>query len=350
MKTKYSKRITIGIAPDGSWIRKRFYGNSKTELDENIRKYKNEEEQYSSPERITFGSYAQKWYKTYKCNKELSTQNMYMYTLRKFTTIDSIPIRDVVQSDIQRIVNENSEHSRTCDNIVMTAKQIFNAALADGLVIRNPVINIAKPKKTKPQRRTLTESEKKAIRNADLEPEDRMYINCLYYFGLRPGECLALMQQDFDLKKKTLTVSRAVTFDVNTPVLKGTKTDNVRILPIPDQLIPKLRKYMKGLDSMLLFSRDGHPLSKQAHVRMWQRIKRRLNEAMGGTDKLFVLDNSMTEYIFRRTFATTLYYSGISLKKAAYLMGHADTTMILKVYAQLDDEKEDLEAVKKMVL
>ena len=31
-------------------------------------------------------------------------------------------------------------------------------------------------------------------------------------------------------------------------------------------------------------------------------------------------------------------------------MGHADTTMILKVYAQLDDEKEDLEAVKKMVL
>lgn len=350
MKTKYSKRITVGIAPDGSWIRKRFYGNTKAELEDNIRKYKNEEELYSSPERITFGMYAKQWLETYKCNKEISTYNMYKYTLLKFSSIDAIPIRNIVQSDIQRIVNESSEHYETCNKIVMTAKQIFKAAIADGLVIRNPVVNIDKPKKPKIQRRVLSDIEKKAIKKADLDPEDRMYINCLYYFGLRPGEALALMQQDFDLKKKTLTVSRAVTFDVNNPILKGTKTDNIRILPIPDQLVPQLRKYMKNLDCMLMFSRDGHLLTKQAHICMWRRIKRRINEAMGGNDNLLVLDNSMTEYIFRRTFATTLYYSGISLKKAAYLMGHADTAMILKVYAQLDDEKEDLETIRKMVL
>ena len=350
MKTKYSKRITVGIAPDGSWIRKRFYGNTRAELEENIRKYKNEEELYSSPERIPFGIYAQRWLETYKCNKEISTYNMYKYTLLKFASIDYIPIRNIVQSDIQRIVNENAEHYETCNKIVLTAKQIFNAAIADGFVIRNPVINIDKPKRPKVQRRVLTDSEKSAIKKAKLDPEDRMYINCLYYFGLRPGEAMALMRQDFDLKKKTLTVSRAVAFDVNTPVLKGTKTDNVRTLPIPDQLVPKLRKYINSLDGMLMFSRDGHLITKQAHTCMWRRIKRRLNEAMGGTDHLNVLASDLTEYIFRRTYATNLYYSGISLKKAAYLMGHADTTMILKVYAQLDDEKEDLKTIRQMVL
>ena len=36
-----------------------------------------------------------------------------------------------------------------------------------------------------------------------------------------------------------------------------------------------------------------------------------------------------------------LYYSGISLKKAAQLMGHSNTKMIMEVYSHLDDEKEN---------
>lgn len=48
----------------------------------------------------------------------------------------------------------------------------------------------------------------------------------------------------------------------------------------------------------------------------------------------------LTAHIFRHNYATMLYYSGISIKKAAALMGHTDTKMIMQVYAHLDDEKE----------
>lgn len=48
----------------------------------------------------------------------------------------------------------------------------------------------------------------------------------------------------------------------------------------------------------------------------------------------------LTAHIFRHNYATILYYSGISIKKAAALMGHTDTKMIMQVYAHLDDEKE----------
>ncbi len=41
-----------------------------------------------------------------------------------------------------------------------------------------------------------------------------------------------------------------------------------------------------------------------------------------------------------------LYYSGITIKKAAALLGHSNTKMIMEVYSHLDEEKE--KAVEKL--
>ena len=53
--------------------------------------------------------------------------------------------------------------------------------------------------------------------------------------------------------------------------------------------------------------------------------------------------HDLTAHIFRHNYATMLYYSGISLKKAAALMGHADTKMIMEVYSHLNEQKEQTE-------
>ena len=53
--------------------------------------------------------------------------------------------------------------------------------------------------------------------------------------------------------------------------------------------------------------------------------------------------HDLTVHIFRHNYATMLYYSGISLKKAAALMGHADTKMIMEVYSHLNEQKEQTE-------
>ena len=47
----------------------------------------------------------------------------------------------------------------------------------------------------------------------------------------------------------------------------------------------------------------------------------------------------LTPYVFRHEYATILYYSGIDIKEAARLMGHADIKMILEIYAELDSKK-----------
>ncbi len=51
----------------------------------------------------------------------------------------------------------------------------------------------------------------------------------------------------------------------------------------------------------------------------------------------------ITALTFRHDFATKLYYSGISRKKAVEIMGHSGFQMIEKVYAALDAKKENSE-------
>ena len=49
---------------------------------------------------------------------------------------------------------------------------------------------------------------------------------------------------------------------------------------------------------------------------------------------------TLTAHIFRHNYATLLYYSNVSLKKAAKLMGHNGVEMIMRIYAHLDEERE----------
>ena len=49
---------------------------------------------------------------------------------------------------------------------------------------------------------------------------------------------------------------------------------------------------------------------------------------------------------FRVTFCTMCYEAGVPVKTLQVWMGHSDATMIMKVYAKLTAEKEQLDATK----
>ena len=74
-------------------------------------------------------------------------------------------------------------------------------------------------------------------------------------------------------------------------------------------------------------------MSKTSYNKFWRRIRAALVPLAPSADTL-------TAYTFRHNYATMLYYSDIKPKMAAKLMGHKDTTMILRIYAHLDEERE----------
>ena len=347
MAYKYTERITVGTAPDGRRIRKRIYGNTKTELEANRKKVLLEAEEIRNPSEITLGRYAEKWLSSVKATKSSNTKAMYKYAIDKLAPIAGIKVKDVTRTDLQDIINSHWQQPRACQQLVMTIKAIFKAAAFDGIINYDPSARLEKPRTVKKPRRVFTKAEAAAVLNAELEPMEHIYVSVLYAFGLRPGEACALMPADFNLIRGTLTVSRALSWGSGGVEVKGTKTGNVRTLPVPAGMLPELKSYFASLKSLYLFHKqDGQLLTQSAHTKMWKRIMAQINIALGGTEYID-MTAGITQYTFRRTFATDLYYSGISIKKAAQLMGHSDVKMIMEIYAQLDDEREDLTALKE---
>lgn len=97
-------------------------------------------------------------------------------------------------------------------------------------------------------------------------------------------------------------------------------------------------------------------MTQSSYTKFWQSIIKQLNRAIMTENQWQAVEHmpmnlraknrpihDLTAHIFRHNYATMLYYSGISLKKAAALMGHSDTKMIMEVYSHLDEQKEQTE-------
>ena len=187
----------------------------------------------------------------------------------------------------------------------------------------------------------MTDNDLDAVRKADLNPKDRMFVTLLQVFGLRPAEALALQPNDFDFKRNILLISKAVELsDDNKSTLKSTKTGKNREIPIPDVIIPQLKEYLGEIKGDYLFPKeDGKLFTKSAYRKMSVRIANRIIEAGGP---------KITMYQFRHRRATDLYYltqhGTISVKKASYLLGHSEE-VFLSTYAHIDESKEDVSKI-----
>lgn len=348
MPYKYSKYITIGeMTDDGKRQRKRFYGNTKIELEENIRKYFAEKEKVRNPSEMSFKRYADQWTEVYKSGRSFRTQEMYHTIINKCKPIWNKKMSLITKTDLQKIIQDHWDTPRQTQVLNMGIKQIFRAAVIDGIIAFSPAEDLTLPKRPKTERRLLTEEEVEAARNAELAPMDRMFLTILMVFGLRPQEALALTKKDFDFKRNVLVINKAVKLHYGEHnEIADTKNGNTRGIPIPNGFKTVLDAYKQPYNSSFLFSKqNGQLCTAIAYQGISKRILKAINKELGGddtTDKL----NGMQMYSFRHFRATQLYYltqkGKISTKKAAYLMGHTEQVFLM-IYSHIDDSKENLE-------
>lgn len=350
---RYATTVMIGYKPDGR--PNNIFLSAKTEkaLRDKISelKAKTKAGELIKESDTLLSDYVDNWLATYKASVGLNTRAMYDNIVNKHIKpeLGYLPLNKIVRSDIQKLINDNQEHPRTCEQIRMTMNQILNCAVDDKLISGNVAKKVILPKRHKAEKRALTELEKEAVKKADFTLREKAFVMLLFYFGLRRGEALALSKSDIDLKKKSLSVNKTVIFDKNNPVIKaGAKSDaGNRIIPIPAHATPFLRDFLKSVDTFYLFpGKSFETFSKSQYVNMWERIVKKMNDAVT-TDKEKLIGaepiTGLTAHIFRHNYCTMLYYSGISQKKAVELMGHSDIKMIMEVYAHLDEKKESVQ-------
>lgn len=287
---------------------------------------------------MTFREYAALWLAGREPTLENATYNIYSLVLKNHTGyIDNLPLNKIVKSDVQECINLAAGKYGIQEKMRLVINQVCSSAMDDNLIPKNPCTGVKLPNHIPNEKRPLTEAEKKAIKYCgDFSDMEAAFIYILYFTGLRRGEALALMKGDINLEAGEIHITKSLAFiDKNKPEIKTPKTKtSIRTVYMPAALKSALKSYMASINSLYLFTDHlGQIMSYSSYNRMWQRIFKKINAYMGGTDTLRVTD--LTPHIFRHNYATMLYYQGIDVKQAQKLLGHSNIKTTLEIYTHL---------------
>lgn len=353
---EYHTRIWDGTYnPDGSKHRVNLKSKkSSADLERKVNALKAQVEngQYVQNTDILFLDYARQWLRVKKDVREKNTQAMYRNIVEKHLSfLADVRLSEIRNSHFQLAINRALDKPRTCQQIYITFSQILKMAVTDNYLgagmYEKICADINLPKYTQAEKRTLTPIEKDAIPAADFTDREKAFVYIIYFCGLRRGEALALSIFDFSFAsgKSTVSITKALIFDNNTPEIKPMpKTDNgFRKVPLPEQAAAFFKSYISGLSGTQLFtSRNSSLITHSSYVKMWASIVRKMNHAAGGSES-FPMVSGLTAHIFRHNYCSELCYKvpEISIKKIARLMGDTEK-VVLKVYNHIIDEKEDV--------
>ncbi|GIH98068.1 tyrosine-type recombinase/integrase [Planobispora takensis] len=156
--------------------------------------------------------------------------------------------------------------------------------------------------------------------------------------GLRYGEITALRPCDIDLKRRLLTVARAVKEDGEPRRLYiapyGKSDAALRTIRIPDSVVLMLKRRTKDVpDQELIFTA---PKGGILHSNGWSRIWSKVTELARQRS----IRKSPTLHAFRHAHATELLASNVSLDTVSKRLGHESIMVTANIYSHLSPEAD----------
>ena len=319
----------------------RYYVSGSTELEaelnRELKKRELEEDKKKISKNMLVDAWCDEWLTTYKA----STINARYYdtirqTINKHISpeIGKMQIKAVKPVHLQKILNSKKHLSKSSvDKIFDIIRQIFREAYNNALIIENPATGLKKPAVASPKpRRPLTASENKATLSL-FKKGDNLFMQIIYYCGLRPGEIAALQWLDIDKQRKVIKVTKALKSDggYGPPKSKA----GIREVPIPIPLMEALlRNQGNPFDRICKAKRGGHH-TKSTINKMWEDWKILLMQEMNTPE---YIDNNLTLYCYRHNYCTNLQAAGVPINVARELMGHEDITLTSQIYTHKSEK------------
>lgn len=220
------------------------------------------------------------------------------------------------------------------ENAFGLLRQVLGAAVEDRRIPRNPCEGVRLPQRNHADRGYLTHSQVAALAAAVHRHSE--VVRFLAYTGLRWGEMAALRVGDFDMLRRRVNVSRAVT-ESGGLVWSTPKTHERRSVPFPAVLADELSALMVGKSrDELLFTdlRGGVLRNSNWRARVFAPAVITCRKA----DESFP---AITPHDLRHTAASLAVSAGANVKAVQRMLGHAKASMTLDTYADLFDADLD---------
>lgn len=237
--------------------------------------------------------------------------------------------------------------------------RVLNVALkrarALGLISRNPVEDVVKPKVQREEMRTLAPDEAKALL-AIVRPT-RMFspVFLALATGLRRGELLALRWSDIDLDGASLTVRQSLETTKAGLRFKEPKTKRGRrTIALSSAVVEELRSHKAaqarerlqiglGRADLVFTKIDGDPINPDGLSKEFTAAARR-----AGLD-------GVTLHVLRHTHASDMLRANVHPKIVSERLGHASVAITLDVYSHAvpglqEDAASRIDAALRAVL
>ena len=320
------------------------------------------------------------WVQLKKGLKENTFQN-YIYMYEQFVRDDlgQYKIGTMKRSDIRRfynrLIDERGLKVSTVDSVHTVLHQVIDIAVEDGYLRNNISDNALKELK---QSRNLFTEKRKALTVQEQElflgflKSSNMYNHWYPIFalmlgtGLRVGEATGLRWCDVDFENNTLSVNHTLVyfkhsqggcyFAVNTPKTRaGERT--IPLIESVKEALAQEKEYQRltgikcdvhvdSFTDFIFVNRFGNVQHQGTLNKALRRIIRDCNQEIldnAKENEPVVLLPKFSCHTLRHTFTTRLCESGMNIKVIQAVLGHADISTTLDVYADVTKDLKKAE-------
>ncbi len=294
---------------------------------------------------VNFESWAICWLEFYKKNyvKQTTYIESYKrtvdnYLLPRFSKCD---INQISPMEIREYLSKMSEQysDSTLSKILICLNGIFNAAVENDIIEKNPAANVKLPRSVLKRKEKLTYSKEEVenIIQYSYIHENGIYIQILLELGLRCSELCGLKWSDIDFERKIIYIKRACTALKGKSNIDTTKNESsTRLLPISTALSSRLKNICpKNRNVYIIVSKkDGvSPITPSSFTKLYY------NKFFDDYNTVNAQNNKqLTPHELRHTCGTLLYNRTNDIYAVSKYLGHSNIGTTARLYVHTDPE------------
>lgn len=295
---------------------------------------------------ITMEQWSLEWLRLYKSDKQENTKKMYHEAIKNYINpyLGKYKLKSIKQKNILDLLNVMTSRgiTRRKEVVLMTLRQIFDKAIDNDYISKNPCNGIKLKRHKSAEKTPLPHNLIVKIQKLARINPHAFLILFMVYTGLRKQEVIPLQYKDIDLNNRYITVNKAVELIHNQPIIKPTKNEDIRNVPILNVIYDKLYEMkLEHKDTDYVFPNSNGKMMSDT------TMKRKIINVRKELSNITEHEVYFTYHQLRHTYVCILHKAGIDLKEAQYFTGHKTLKVLLDIYTHLDD-KDKQKAIDKL--